>query len=143
MLMGSPLGYKKFFFECICWVLEQQEAKGLMDEHRVEHVFMRPRTITMEQLCGRFYSVSRERSNGWCFREKNRTPVVKTTNHFNYIFLCGLFDGAVFLKGLQFDSSGSGEHFEFSLKTNGHPASFLFSSYVNTLQINPTCLKLF
>lgn len=74
---------------------------------------------------------------------KNGTPVVKTTNHFNYIFLCGLFDGTVFLKGLQFDSSGSGEHFEFSLKTNGHPASFLFSSYVNTLQINPTCLKLF
>lgn len=100
VLMGSPLGYKKFFFECICWALEQQEAIGLMDEHRVEHVFMRPRTITMEQLCGRFDSVSHERRNGWCFREKNGTPVVRTTNHFNFIFLCGLFYGAVFLKGL-------------------------------------------
>lgn len=80
-----------------------------MDEHRVEHVFMNPRTITMEQLCGRFDSISHEWSDGWCFRELNRAPVVKTTNHFNYIFMCDLFYSAIFLKSLQFDFSDSGD----------------------------------
>lgn len=79
-----------------------------MDECRVEHVFMHPRAMTMEQLYSRFDPISREWSNGWCFRE-NRSPVVKTTTHFNYIFMRGLFYSAIFLKGLQFDFSDSGD----------------------------------
>lgn len=109
MLVRSPLGCKKLCFECTWWVLEQQEAKCLMDEHRVEHVFMNPKTINMEQLFGRFDSISHEWRDGWCFRELNRAPVVKTTNYFNYIFMCDLFYSAIFLKGLQFDFSDSGD----------------------------------
>lgn len=78
-----------------------------MDEHRVEHVFLCLRTLTLEQLYGSFDPISHEWSYGWCFREQNRAPVVKTTNHFNYIFMRGLFYSAIFLKGLEFDFSDS------------------------------------
>lgn len=109
MLVESPLGYINLCFECACWILEQQEGKGVMAERSVEHVFICPRSITMKQLYGRFDPISHEWSNGWCFREQNRVPVVKTTNHFNYIFMRGLFYSAIFLKGLQFDFSDSGD----------------------------------
>ncbi|KAG6928323.1 dynein, axonemal, heavy chain 7, partial [Chelydra serpentina] len=103
MLVGSPVGGKTSALKVLAGVLEQLEAKGLMDEHRVEYVFIRPKAITMEQLYGRFDPVSHEWSDGRCFRKQNRAPVVKTTNHFSYIFVFSLFCSAIFQKGLPFD----------------------------------------
>uniref|UniRef100_A0A674IIG5 Dynein heavy chain hydrolytic ATP-binding dynein motor region domain-containing protein n=1 Tax=Terrapene triunguis TaxID=2587831 RepID=A0A674IIG5_9SAUR len=64
MLVGSPLGGKTSALKVLAGVLEQLEAKGLMDEHRVEYVFIRPKAITMGQLYGGFDPVSHEWNDG-------------------------------------------------------------------------------
>jgi len=127
MLVGNPLRCKNLCFESTCWILEQQEVKCLMGEHRVKHIFMRVRTITMEQLYGRFDPISPEWRDGWCFREQSMAPVVKTTNHFNYIFMHGLFCSPIFLKTYNLISQAQEISLvRVSLKTDGHLASFFF-----------------
>uniref|UniRef100_A0A8C3FCL5 Dynein heavy chain hydrolytic ATP-binding dynein motor region domain-containing protein n=1 Tax=Chrysemys picta bellii TaxID=8478 RepID=A0A8C3FCL5_CHRPI len=64
MLVGSPLGGKTSALKVLAGVLEQLEAKGLMAEHRVEYVFIRPKAITMGQLYGGFDPVSHEWNDG-------------------------------------------------------------------------------
>ncbi|XP_043943753.1 dynein axonemal heavy chain 3-like [Protopterus annectens] len=64
MLVGGPLGGKTCALKVLAGVLEMLEDKALMDEHRVDYIFINPKAITMGELYGYFDPVSHEWSDG-------------------------------------------------------------------------------
>ncbi|XP_018409373.1 PREDICTED: dynein heavy chain 3, axonemal-like [Nanorana parkeri] len=64
MLIGNPLGGKTSSLKVLAGVLKDLEIKGLMDEHRVDYIFINPKAITIGQLYGSFDPVSHEWIDG-------------------------------------------------------------------------------
>ncbi|XP_063786085.1 dynein axonemal heavy chain 3-like [Pseudophryne corroboree] len=64
MLIGSPLGGKTSAIKVLAGVLKDMEAKGLMDEHGVDYIFINPKAITIGQLYGSFDPISHEWIDG-------------------------------------------------------------------------------